>query len=398
MLRAQKAAGNPQEVVKGIWREGRQAALEEFDSLWKDPLAKINKEGSYQAKLRWKFIHDEHRALSEALTIAWYLRELPRLIQRFKILAVEKELSFPLVALRRKNITHKVIFESRAEAILKDRNDSANYIYSLKTAKDFDRFISDQYKIDLQCATETYSASRVVGDALDKPFPVNGVRFCFPLKGRKQGMNIGSYDDPIEIWSHQNPLIRGYRKIVAGKMQYAHSWKNPNPANKSGYGILGKGWEQFDVWKEFEGGVLGWIKLLAKGAQGTIQPQCGDIVGKYIVTPPEYFTYNPEVEELVTSLRGQEMVNIEAIEDIKEISKKYQFDDPGSVLRLEAIWLRFPQHRNACVYPGRCEMYDICHKPEVAQDPIGSGLYKYRVPHHKREKADMLDRFEGDEI
>ena len=46
--------------------------------------------------------------------------------------------------------------------------------------------------------------------------------------------------------------------------------------------------------------------------------------------------------------------------------------------------ISFPQYTHSCTYPGKCQFHEICWGV-AGSDPIGSGLYEWRVPNHPKE-------------
>lgn len=55
-------------------------------------------------------------------------------------------------------------------------------------------------------------------------------------------------------------------------------------------------------------------------------------------------------------------------------------------LQQAALDAGFPMYDDACMTYGHpCDFMDICYKEEVRLDPVGSGLYMVRVPHHAPE-------------
>jgi hypothetical protein len=47
---------------------------------------------------------------------------------------------------------------------------------------------------------------------------------------------------------------------------------------------------------------------------------------------------------------------------------------------------RFPMHTRACDYPTKCQYQDVCWNPTVGRDPLASGLFVPRQPHHELER------------
>lgn len=340
----------------------------------------------------------EQRALVEAQIRTWAIVEYPQLIERFNIRTVEKEILVPL--------SNHVTLQSKVDASLQEKLGGDVINYSLKTCKEFDWRMEKSYKTDLQGITELYAGehallqhnkgvkkaaqiARELGD--DKeisgnvskwfkqflgPIRVTAVKFCYLVKGKREE------DKKDGLWKTRNSLIRAYRKFTPSGVEYAHSFFFNNPNNPSGWGRLGKGWESFNVWEcEEIGGIKGWIKKLATG---TIQPEEGDILKKWIRTPVEYFRNADEMSKVIKQITSQEeyvrsMISLSA--DIEE---------------------SFPQHRHNCWYPQDCDYVPICHGMEqytgksvpegIGEDPVGSGYYEWRRPHHKAEERQVGER------
>src|ERR1700693_2300210 len=144
---------------------------------------------------------------------------------------------------------------------------------------------------------------------------VSGTRFCILIKGeRKKPDYYGN--DPEALYITYSPLIRGYKNVGTTEVSYAFSWFYPNPSNKSGKSILGKGWETFNVW-ESDISVKQWVEALA---EGKIQPECPNPVKGSVVTPVEYFRSEEEIETAISEIREQELrihISLELIDSAK---------------------------------------------------------------------------------
>lgn len=54
--------------------------------------------------------------------------------------------------------------------------------------------------------------------------------------------------------------------------------------------------------------------------------------------------------------------------------------------REELLDFFFPQHDNHCLrYGSPCSFSEVCFNDMVGDDPLGSGLYQIRTPHHSTE-------------
>ena len=174
------------------------------------------------------------------------------------------------------------------------------------------------------------------------------------------------------------------RKITPSGIQYAWSWWTKNPENKSGYGRLGKGWEQFPIWQDGEvGGVKGWMEKLGNGE---IQGDIGDghVFDKHILSQPDVFSNWSLIESRITQLRN---VEIDAFVKLRDTIQ----DDP------KMLAIGFPMNTNSCFFPTPCDYLTICpngndyYKAHVAEYPLDPefGKYERRVSHHEPERREI---------
>lgn len=379
-------------------------AVEEYEKECQD--AGFSGRGLQTDQQQW-FTFNEQKALVEGLIRAWGLIELPNIVQRYKIVAVEREI-LPV------RLVENVYLQAKVDMELQELATSDYYNYSLKTCNMWGERSEQSYKSDLQGVTETWSIEQesiekvrqwkqlILGferlssieqgrDAklnavlayLQKNAPdtrrLMGVRFCFLVKGirKKPDYYANNSNAPHITYS---PLIRGYRYITPSGTSYAHSWFYPNPDNKSGRSILGKGWEPFNVW-ESEISIKDWVNALY---QNLIQPECGNVLQQNVITPPEYFRDDAEVAEAIRQVQAQEGYIAERLTLLDDAAK----DSPD--IFNEILGSTFPHRRKLCwfMYGEPCPYIPLCWKPEVAADPLGSGLYQIRVPHHLPEREE----------
>jgi hypothetical protein len=347
------------------------------------------------------YTYCEQKALTEALIRVWHARELPRILERYIILGVEREIE-PLP------LAPSLFWQSRVDAEFKEIASGDFHNYSLKSVAMWNEQSERSYKSDLQGVTEIWGVeedykrviqawnsaiketceiiSRRVGgesllkiaDYLTKKKPtdkrVMGVRFCFLVKGKRR---LEDASDPESLKVTDSPLIRGYKFLSPGGIAYAHSWYYPNPSNRSGKGALGKGWEKFNIW-ESDISIKRWIEVLDNQE---LQPECGDILSQIVVTPPEYFRDPLDITETMMEVKAAEQRIASSL------------DETGQVPSTEALVSVFSRNRAHCYwhYGDECEYIPVCWQPEVAGDIMGSGLYQIRTPHHLAEK-DELER------
>jgi hypothetical protein len=347
-------------------------------------------------KQQW-FTFNEQKALVEALVRAWYIVELPNLVKRFKILAVEREIQ-PI------ELAPGVMFQSRVDAEFQEIETGDYFNYSLKTCKGWNETMEASYKDDLQGITEIWAVeedAKRINEAIDIAvdstkflnivgrFPeknlmqiaeylgkkridkkISGTRFCYLVKGTRKKPDY-FLNDPDALMITYNPLIRGYKNITPSSIEYAHSWFYPNNENKSGKSALGRGWEPFNVWEEM--GVKEWMEMLPE-----LQTECSNAIQQQVVTPIEYGRNEREIGEAIREITAQEENIWTALESLK-------FKDLDKQTMLDSY---FPHNRKHCHFHfgGTCEYYNLCWSPEVTENAVESGLYQIREAHHESER------------
>lgn len=347
-----------------------------------------------------EFTFKEQTALIEGLVRAWAMREMPRIQVRYRVLAVEREIT-PLP------LAHNVEFMARPDAELQDLESGDHIVYSLKTNAMWNTKSEASYRLDLQGITEIYAVeedarrsndqlreirslaetivdrrpdlaknliaiSNFVTSKAIRGKKIMGVRYCILIKGKRLKPDYAPEDAMYVTYS---PLIRGYKNITPDGINYAHSYTYPNSENKSGTGRLGKGWVPFNVWEQKDMTIKSWLEFLDKGE---CQPECGDVIGAQIVNPLDYFRDDAEIQEGMKEVRYQEEKIALALDEY------YGTDDEET--KEEVLASVFPHHRKTCqfMYGDECEYVPLCWKAEVKSDPLCNG-YERRIPHHTTE-------------
>jgi len=188
---------------------------------------------------------------------------------------------------------------------------------------------------------------------------VKSVRFVFLIKGSSRWQYDEEGNRKFRIT--YSPLIRAYMNSSG---EYAHTFNLPDGKR------LGRDWRPVNVWDTI--GVQKWISMLANGE---VQPELGDIIRRQVFIPYESYVKDWELEEVHKMILKQEHQVMEMLKDGMEA---------------------FPMYRHSCDYPTTCHYQDICYGKE--QDPIGSGKYQYRVPHHSTELERINDAENNDSV
>lgn len=349
-------------------------------------------------KANEQFVVSEQCALVEAFIRSFASRVLPDLLNRFKIVDVERE----------EQVTFgNLVVEGRIDVTLEERSTADIYITSFKTAAQWDRRQEKANEHDNQGLSETFileSRLREENEDLRKLLAgleatvryknlpdavikasnkyngyiqrfmksekVMGVVMIYLLKGKR-------YESSSRpgLWEQHSPLVRAYRKLIGTEYEYAASLWYDNPANKSGKGRLGKGWEPFNVWEcEEVGFIRGWVAKLADPSNSLGQ----DVIGNSFKIPAPYFRNQEHIDSWVRQAKAIE-------QEVQSKQKLLNSLIHGMELS-KSLDFYFPQRRKGCHYPVDCEMLDVCYNRSVFDDPIGSGKFVYRKPHHKLEK------------
>lgn len=380
----------------------------------KRPLATTH---SSQDEKEMQFVIQEQMVLVEAMVRLWYLKEWPKIIEHYDILAVEQEITFEL---------GPVTYQSKPDLILLHKKNGDVTGYSLKTVKQGGDRLEKSYKVQLQAITEPYAISiwlrelsetlgsakelihgnpflpslsfmskglGIVGRTLEKfaslPTRSSSTRFCYLIKGDRKETQKGNGH-----YRTDNPFIYGLRKITPSGIQYAWTWWTINPENKSGYGRLGKGWEQFPVWQDAEvGGIKGWMEKLENGE---IQGDIGDghVFDKHVLSQPDVFSNWGLIESRILQTATKEF---EAIDNLQKLNFPIGLG--------KNIDSGFQMNTNSCFFPTPCDYLKICpngndyFKQHIADNPLSEeyNAYERRVSHHEPERI-AIEEIEQEKI
>ena len=334
------------------------AALQDFDTAWQPWLEQSDAfQDSSESNQLLSYQLTEARALIEALIAAFYYAPtgLRLLTENYEILAVEQEIAVPL--------TDWLVLNSRPDAILRHRRTGQYFPWSLKTAKSWDDRTNQQAEVDNQGISESISTEYWLrlqsSDPLELP-TCSGVLMCYLIKGEKRADDFG-------VYRTNSPLIRPYFNTGAfdstDLTQYApsnkwtcteeHEWKgarfnytvngkNGCPGGKNH--MRGDSWQQVNIWEQGVK-VQYWVKELFEQ-----QPELGE---KFVQVPAPYRREREELEDWKAETVAQEA---------RLMTWSWGNNDGDLVICEENLRQFFPKSRTSCVYPWRCNSYNLCHK------------------------------------
>lgn len=175
----------------------------------------------------------------------------------------------------------------------------------------------------------------------------------------------------------------------------AWRWKGPDINQKTGelagHTLQGKGFEKAPVWEaEFPMRPPGWSPIeywVEAMPEGKVAKQF-KLAGPFVTTPVER-------QSILNGLIAEEQAWRERLWKIYEAvvaaSEKAPTANPlGNAAVIKVLDEQAPQTRECWRWNKVCEMYEICKMGQVWLDPVGSGQYELRRPHHDPETAQAL--------
>lgn len=274
--------------------------------------------------------------LAEALVYAYLSRTFANLLEEYDVESIEEDVVY--------TDDEGYRWPTRPDRLLRRKSDGTLWYYELKTTS----LDSATFSRIWSLKTQPHFGGLAVQQSTGKE--VEGVVVQGFQKGSKYKGQLRSR------------LVGGYRREGAPGV------------TKTTYRLShGKGFEWF-LASEYPGGVQAWVDQ---------QVPWEIIAETFPITPP--IVPDPKLVRRFTKQRqGRE----------KEIkTARMQIENAQSVEEVEGILDRyFPQNIEQCENPitrRQCPFYRACHNPVVEADPVGSGLYRERVPYRgQREEPE----------
>jgi len=320
---------------------------------------------------------DHYCDLLEGLVVGWCLVRLPALLEQYRVVEVETEEQLLIhtwnTGLRSNEHdglvvdTSQLIFLSRPDAILERRTDGALVILSFKTVSQVVSMWLENFKTDQQTISEVLPVEARLGRE------VAGVQ----IEGLVKGAQRTEWPKGSGHRYHSSPLVWGYLKEEGGlaadwKAQF--EWQDEAGNNRR----LGKGWNRQRIAESYPGRIAEWLGYLYQNEPELLRAQ--------FISPPLITRSAQELEEWQEQVKYRE---VDVHNALVQMNAEPKLGIDGSVLAKERLLAQvFPKHTLGCAYDpqfhSKCPQYENCWGSTGA-DPIGSGLYKYRVPNHPSE-------------
>lgn len=291
------------------------------------------------------FAKHEALDLAKALTICYNKERLERVLQEYRVLAIEPEIRTELYVTEH----YKVMLMSRPDAILKRIADGALLQLEIKTKQSVNKNWIDSWEHNLQLIAQQLAVQEFAYQSGRGKSLVVGAMIEALIKGKREK------DDRSGMWRQASPLIYVYGKRGDGMLvqdQWSPTWK--------------KGWTKTLV-SDF--------MPLDAYIQHELSPE---------ITALKCITIHqaqPNGDEIADAC---EQWGLAAIRD-HEHSLLVQADPEHKQSLLNE---HFEQNTEMCFHYGKCGFYDLCWTPAVQEDPLASGIYKQREPHHNESLGD----------
>jgi hypothetical protein len=381
------------------------------------------------------WLYAEQASLVEGMVRAYARRRLRPLLEEFEVLEVEREGDWLLANLNNyQAYGHEQVVEirfmSRPDALLRSRADNSLYILSYKTAATWDIRKARDAEHDMQGLSEGVEVERRLGaewslakeggrtnsvsDEVwrylrDLPAPprILGIRYEYLLKfGRWEDKDLSARFG-LKVWSQRSHLIRKYvatsvpsrgpASYSVGDECWSYDWiKDDGSTSK----LAWSNWRARPVWEDGPGAVRAWIdkldatQMAMSAFDSTVGQEPREMGWKseaqalgYTATHPldevfpaplTVYRQDDQLRDFVEQIEASETRVAEAVAEVEAAG------DEGE--RRHLLNVHFPMSRRACEYPSSCAMVKLCFGgDDIRAQPLESGLYRVRTPHHTPE-------------
>lgn len=269
-----------------------------------------------------------HRAILEGLLRGFDRAVRPTIRREYDVLFVEQEVAYP---------HNGVTLASKPDTILRHRESGDCVYVEWKTTRSTDARWLKSWHRHPQLIAGALGAAEQLGVVIDHAYVV-GLYKGYEYKGQLNSPWISAWRklSPISGWEYSPDRPQ--------------SWK---------------GWEKFLVADLEGGGLEQWVRVMPYER----------LQGYFIWTDP--ITCDPELT--AAWLRQSAWREYEIAEARREAT--IVANAPPAIDRV------FPQNFLACEPPWGhvCPYLEACWLRHVQQDPVGSGAYRWREPHHQQE-------------
>jgi hypothetical protein len=301
------------------------------------------------------FLIGEQLSLLEGLTRAWSRVRLPALLAEFDVVDVEKEIAWDMAPGIRVML--------RMDAVLRRKRDRLLFVKDYKTVGAVYDDWGKKFEHDSQLLCYTQAAEAIYGE------PIGGLLMEALVKGRR---------------SKERSTTSPFNGLTIQQSPFCYAYKSR--AKDSGLPIFERSWsrgaEKIPV-HEMPGGISNWLDA-----------EFSDLdLNELFVPLPAIKPSRRDQERWRDQMICQEdriSGDVLEAEHARLDWEEQQTDEAWHAFQFTLNKL-FPQNHNHChrySFNHPCPMEQLCFTEEIEADPLNSGLYEARIPHHATEEED----------
>jgi hypothetical protein len=331
----------------------------------------LNIEGAEEIK----HIMEEQASLIEGLTWGWCRAMLPDLLANFTIVDVEEEELFP--------VGEDIVQMSRPDFILRRKVDGKLALADFKTSSYVNESYAAEYRNSIQMAVGTLGAEHRLKE------PIEFYYIFVLVKGQRKNeyeQSTGDYSGPRR---QNSPFCYGYCRPANPPLEpdenWQPKWKYLGADGKKH--TLGRNYEKTPIWK----GSFSYKPKDMTNAEFWARSIPMDVLEEHFVQIGPY-----ERQDLLIPEYLKEMVHEER-RYIQNLWKLFEFEtETGSgwetLAYQDKLCELFPRSWNCYSFSSPCPYIPVCFKHPGWTDPLGTGKFVLRTPHHGPETEQALAR------
>lgn len=295
-------------------------------------------------------IIQEQTFLARCLILGWATHVLPKFLEQFELVSVEKEEELILLCTcdkyGRPSEEHDtvgckgILFMSRPDFIARSKITGALSNHDFKTTSKLGEGWVDSWEDSLQMAIGSLAVEQRMGEEV-REFYIHGL-----VKGGRGDFGHG-LEQQYSIFCYANWTDRA-------RDEFSGFWKDKSP-----------------VWKKYT--AQQWIDRLPE-----------EQLTKHFIMAGPYTRQDLMLQQFVRAMPQHEAWWGKTLGKLRKLEAKHGWSSDEFQKQLD---IEIPRSYNCHKqYGSRCPVYEICMRHKGWEDPSTMGIYSVRVPHHLQEK------------
>lgn len=326
----------------------RTETRDDIDTVWTERFVKWSERIYKVCELRRETQHTKNEAawLASVLAYGWWTQFAAWFAERFEIIAIEREYALVLD-------DGRIVIQVKPDLVLRDRQTGKLCIMDFKSMSSFKEQTTPQsFAESVQIALMTAAVEAAHGEPVEQ-FWIAGM-----VKGSKQ---------VFEKDGNKTAEPRFYSHLCYAKV--------PQPPFKE-WDFKGFWYNKTPIW-EFDPSPINFVRLL--------QEKRPDILHESFPMMGPFQRQTHMIPQALRGIVGGENRWINALWALSEANPE-SFN-----VVLDETFSR--SYGNCTSFFGdSCPFVRLCYALPGHEDPIGSGFYRQRRPHHEPERQDWLRR------